>query len=305
MSAKAWVLDAAGRTDIGRTRVHNEDQFLIGSTKRLLDVEQSSLHDTERRIVGATEGNLLMVADGMGGLQDGDLASATAIEAMAEAVCAVMPFIAHRVDRGDASSDYQAAPADSLRPPAPRTGGTPSVTYGMRRNLQTAVERSNESVRRVAHQVPSGGNIGTTLTVAYIVWPILYIAHVGDSRCYLQSGGKLRCLTRDHTVAARLEAAGHEVEERSHLHHTLWNALGSRAGSLRGADLDRVTLFVGDSLLLCSDGLNKHVSDGEIAELLSEDGSAADRCNALVDLAVQRGGSDNVTVVVGRIHAPA
>lgn len=134
---------------------------------------------------------------------------------------------------------------------------------------------------------------------------MLYVAHVGDSRCYLLRSGKLNCLTTDHTLAQRVaDASARVVEPASHLHHILWNSLGATE-ELPQPEITREALELGDVLLLCSDGLCKYLSDEQIASVLLEAGSSADHCAKLVKLANDAGGTDNVTVVVAKSSAAA
>jgi serine/threonine protein phosphatase PrpC len=145
--------------------------------------------------------------------------------------------------------------------------------------------------------------MGTTLTMALVMGQTMYVAHVGDTRCYLLRGGELRCLTTDHTMAHRLEEASHErLEPGSQLHHILWNALGATE-DLPQPEITKLSLEPGDVLLLCSDGLTKHVPDLEITRLLGAKTATGARCQRLVELANAGGGTDNVTVVIADLGA--
>jgi protein phosphatase len=133
-----------------------------------------------------------------------------------------------------------------------------------------------------------------------LVWPRAYLVHVGDSRAYVRRRGRVQGLTRDQTFGELMVSAGAWSEEqaaRSRTAETLASAIG-------GSDLIPVVGLVdlepGDSLLLCSDGLTKHVSDERIAEALSSAGSAESIARVLVDAALDDGGSDNVTVIVAK-----
>jgi len=140
--------------------------------------------------------------------------------------------------------------------------------------------------------------MGTTLTMALVQWPILYVAHVGDSRGYVARGGQLRRLTTDHTMAQQIsERDPTLIEEGSSLHHMLWNSLGGSEDVAR-PQLTKFVLEVGDLLLLCSDGLNKYVGEPEIAQVLASREPLVARCRELVDRANAAGGADNVTVVI-------
>jgi protein phosphatase len=135
----------------------------------------------------------------------------------------------------------------------------------------------------------------------------LLTAHVGDSRAYvLRKGGRLERLTRDQTMAQSLADAGAISQEEVDRHpsrHVLTSALATR-GAFVQVDLKRSRLEDGDQLLLCSDGLTEMVSDETIARVLAAPGPSADACRRLVDLALEEGGKDNVTVVLGRYKIP-
>jgi protein phosphatase len=146
--------------------------------------------------------------------------------------------------------------------------------------------------------------MATTLTMVTIYWPRAYVIHVGDSRAYRLRKGVLTQVTKDQTMAQAMVDAGaltQAAAEQSRLKHVLWSALGGKEA------LPEVTMLDcewEDVMLLCSDGLTKHVSDDEIRDHLLRGESAEVSCHALVDLALSRGGSDNVTVVIGRLRGP-
>jgi protein phosphatase len=144
--------------------------------------------------------------------------------------------------------------------------------------------------------------MATTLTLATVVWPRLYIVQVGDSRCYQLRGGQLQLLTTDQTMAEALRAQGVSPEriEAPRLHHILASAIGSHIVPVTTT----FDLEWDDVLLLCTDGLTKHLSDDDIRAVLAASSNAKGACRTLVDQAVRRGGSDNVTVVVGRLKSP-
>jgi protein phosphatase len=140
--------------------------------------------------------------------------------------------------------------------------------------------------------------MGTTLTLAYVAFPRLYVSHVGDSRCYLFRNNALSRLTTDHTLAEQLRQSGRPAGV-SQWDHVLWNALGGGEAGVK-PEIHRVILEPGDAILLSSDGLTKHVPDETIAALLGQMSDATTACRQLVDAANAGGGSDNVTVVVAR-----
>jgi protein phosphatase len=151
---------------------------------------------------------------------------------------------------------------------------------------------------------PAHQGMGTTLTLGYITWPRFYVVHVGDSRCYRFRGGLLKQITTDHTVAQQLVERGAmtpEQAEESRWSHVLWNAISDNRGRL-APDIHKETLAIGDTLLLCTDGLSGFVSEGEIAAILKREGAARTTCEQLVAAANAAGGKDNITVVVARFQ---
>lgn len=288
-----WTLDATGKTDRGKVRDRNEDQFLIATTRRTLEIDHGSLATLEDTSLAAVEGTLLVVADGMGGHGHGDLASKVAVQSMLEALCGIHP---HNI--------FSALPPDDdEEPPSPRRRRKrfPDTVKGVRSVLSEALQHSNKCVCEAGER--TDGTIGTTMTLAYLVPPHLYLGHVGDSRCYLHTDNQLIRLTQDHTVAEQLQSAGIAVREESQFHHVLRSALGQDQEGIAETQVQRLSLRSGDTLLLCSDGLIRHVSDDEIQEHLSRPQPTKTICDDLVDLALERGAVDNATVVLARIMA--
>jgi protein phosphatase len=145
--------------------------------------------------------------------------------------------------------------------------------------------------------------MATTLTMVAVLWPHAFLVHVGDSRCYRLRDGKLELLSRDQTLAEALREDGTLTEpeaDRSPLKHVLVSALGSAEATPQTSVQE---CRWEDVMLLCTDGLTKHVTDDEIAAVLRNIFSAEQACQDLVDLVLARGGSDNVTVVIGRLRS--
>ena len=275
-------IETAGLTDMGRERERNEDQFLIATMQRTLAVEESSLvPDPQCWLPKATEGTVLLVADGMGGADSGDVASSVAVRSIVEYVCQVMPLA------------HAAARAHTRRPL--------STLPGVREGLQSALAEGDAEVKRAAKVAGEHVVMGTTLTMAYLLWPYLYVAHAGDSRCYVLTGEELGQVTTDHTLAEQLrQQSDLELSPDSPWHHVLWNALGGRQATSVEPEVRRVVLQPDDTILLCSDGLTKHLDDEEIRRALLDAPSSADACRSLVDQANDDGGGDNITVIVAR-----
>lgn len=276
MPAETVRLDTYGLTDRGKKRSKNEDQFLVATMKRAMEVEQTSLPTPDGPVLlGKPDATLLVVADGMGGGAAGEVASSLAVQAIAQRLCSFTPFVVKR----------RTSPLGTVR--------------NLRKDLLAALAEGESSIMEAAAETGGARSMGTTLTLVYLLWPRLYVAHVGDSRCYLLRAGEVQQLTEDHTVAQQLVERGVEVDDASYLHHTLWNALGGESKSQ--PELCRVDLLQGDVVLLCSDGLTKHVSNAEIAAVLEAERDAEASCRRLVGMANDRGGKDNITVVVARV----
>ena len=167
--------------------------------------------------------------------------------------------------------------------------------------LRGAAIEAHDTVRAVAHAHLGGRQMATTLSLGIACWPWLYVVQVGDSRCYMYQNGTLRQITRDQTIAQELVDRGalsKEVARTSPLSNMLSSAIGATEAI---PEISRVDVRDrGCVALFCTDGLTKHVPDREIAEHLGAMQSAEQVCQALVQLALDRGGSDNITVVVGR-----
>jgi len=275
-------LDAAGLTHVGRERSRNEDQFLVARLERNLRVMSTSVRDVAPMMSPPRDGTLLLVADGMGGGADGDVASSVAVRSVIQTVITALPW----------SGSLEGPPSGASIP-------TPQSTLpGVRRGLTSALVEGDVAVRREAARTGTDKPMGTTLTVAYIQWPYLYVAHVGDSRAYLWRGKELLQLTTDHTLAEKLkERTDITIDDSSPWHHVLWNALGAGETSAVEPEVHRHQLEEGDVLMLCSDGLTKHVEDRVIGLTLDASTAAGDACERLVNLANVDGGTDNITVV--------
>lgn len=215
---------------------------------------------------GTSRRALLAVADGMGGHSGGEVASTLAARRLEEAV-------------------LRAAPGWS----------TPGACL---EGLRAAVLEAHAAIKQAQAAMPAHADMGTTLTAVLVWGELLYVAHSGDSRAYLVSGGRIRRLTDDHSVVAELVRSGHLTEEEARGHpqrHFLTSALGVH-GPVR-VDLLEASWQPGDVVLLCSDGLTNAVADDEIARHAADTSDFAAVARRLVDLANQRGGHDNITVV--------
>jgi serine/threonine protein phosphatase PrpC len=264
-------IDVFGMTHPGKVRMANEDQFFIATLHKSMRVKHTSLDNLAAlaRQHGSSA-YLLVVADGVGGITGGRLASGTAVETLAEHIGQTIGcFYNFDVDK----------------------------EHEFLEQLERAVERSHERIREELGR--DGRGPATTLTMIALLWPRAYIVHVGDSRAYYLRGGRLRQLTRDQTAYEELVDQGVMTEEqarRAGLKSVLTSALGAQIKPSIGL----IDLQAGDVLLLCTDGLTKHVPDDDIGTILAAEGSAELACRRLVALTLDRGAGDNVTVVVGR-----
>jgi protein phosphatase len=272
-------VDVAALSHKGKVRPNNEDNFLVVRFGRFLETVLTSLPDGEVPGEFGDTGYGMVVADGMGGMAGGEVASRLAIKLLLNLVLDTPDWIMGR-DESDAD--------EVIRRAVSRFGAV------------------NEAIIEEARRRPRLAGMGTTLTMAASLGADLVIAHVGDSPAYLARGGKLRKLTRDHTVAQELaDEARVPVEDvPARFQHVLTHAIGiEETGS--DPDIGRFQLADRDCLLLCTDGLTDMVDDAAIALELKRGASAADSCQALIDLALKGGGHDNVTVVVARYEIPS
>ena len=220
----------------------------------------------EDRFALAPELGLYLVADGMGGHTAGQVASELAAEASVRALEALQ-------------------------------GATSSLSE----RLRAAVTSANRTIFQTAQEQPEFAGMGTTVVAILSDGGRAALAHVGDSRAYLVRSGRIRQLTDDHSIVGELLRRNEisETAAREHPHrHVLTRALGVR--ETVEPDLAEITLLEGDVFVLCSDGLTGHVDDHEICKVVSDTEELQESCDALVELANQRGGEDNITVVVAR-----
>ena len=266
-------VDVSGLTHPGKVRASNEDHFLVTRAMRALQTMQTSLPDgavPER----ADEFNYVMVvADGMGGHAAGEVASRLTISALVGLALQIPDWIFW--------VDAEHAPE-------------------LERRARQAVEQVGSILIDRGREDAALRGMGSTLTAARSFDRDLLIVHVGDSRAYLSRAGRLDRLTRDHTFAQQLVDAGHLLPRDvalSGVRHILTNALGGSTREVH-VDVDLLRLENGDRLLLCSDGLTDSVDDETIAVTLGAALPSSEVCQRLLQLALDRGGRDNITAVV-------
>ena len=269
-------IDVFGLTDSGRVRRENQDHFLIASLHKLLRVHQSSIPpDDLTPLVTESRGFVFLVADGVGGRPDGAQASGTVIRAIAHYVTHLTDLY-RRLDP-DRESEFLA-------------------------QLERAVLETHDLLLKEGLREYGGKGGATTLTMLFALWPRAYVVHLGDSGCFRLREGRLERMTRDQTVAEALVRAG-ALRPSEARQSPFGNVLASALGGPEATPLTLATDARRDDIvLLCTDGLTKHVTEDEIAGRLRTLQSSEQVCRDLVSLANERGGTDNVTVLVGRIR---
>jgi PPM family protein phosphatase len=246
-------------TDVGRVRDLNEDSLLVLQLDRV------------HRSIGKPI-CLLAIADGMGGHSAGDIASGLVVDTIAERVVSQMliPYLNNNPELGSVRAQQW---------------------------LDGAIVAANEAV--LDRRDETTANMGTTLVAALVIGTDVYLANVGDSRAYLINADGIRQITTDHSLVERLIAIGQisPAEARTHpQRNVIYRTLGDEAPL--EVDQFSESLFSGDQLLLCSDGLTGKLEDSEIWEIVTTSASPQDASERLVDAANEQGGEDNTSVVI-------
>lgn len=257
-------LTLAACTDTGKTRTHNEDTCYTGTLP----------------MPGATPITLLLVADGMGGQAAGEQASRLASDTVCQALAAGLQS---------------------------RLPTTDEEWHGI---LTNAVLAANEKVYTHSKSDQHLAGMGTTLTLLVVTAARAHLAHVGDSRAYLlntngvtEDGATIMQLTSDHSLVARLVDIGQLTPEEARTHpqrNVIYRALGGQPTV--EIDTSSQPLQPGDRLLLCSDGLINHVADAELSQAVLTNQPLDQICTGLIALANQRGGRDNISVVIAKVE---
>lgn len=218
---------------------------------------------------------LAVVADGMGGAAAGEEASRLAVEAI-----------------GNGMALHASSTLELLA-----KFGDDKLTE----ELRNSILKANLSILQRAEEAPELRGMGTTVTMAFVQGTLVTVAHVGDSRAYQVSAAttRIKQITSDHSFVEALFAAGHITREQAD-EHPMRNVLYRALGQTDDIDVDvyHASLQVGDRLVLCSDGLTRHVKPGEIARIALDDEDPAAISQALIDMTNDRGGEDNVSVIV-------
>lgn len=269
-------VDIGGATHQGHVRKNNEDSYLLIRFGRSLERLETNLDEHLLEHNYSLTGYGMLVADGMGGMAAGEVASRLALSTLVELI----------VD----TTDWTLA--------LKRDKDVRTVLDRMTRRFF----QIDKILRDEAARDESLDGMGTTLTVAGTLGNDLVLGHVGDSRAYLLRGNTFRQLTMDHTLAQALINAGvassDDPASRS-MRHVLTAAIGSLEEHVE-PQVQCIRLSPHDQLLLCTDGLTEMVEDELIAEILREAKSAQSACQTLIDLALSAGGTDNITVALAR-----
>ena len=273
-------VDLAAQSHQGLVRKSNEDHFLAIRIARSLETLKTNL------AVGLLPEHLsetaygMLVADGMGGMAAGEVASSVALLKLLELVVQTPDWIMKMNQRENATIVLQRM-----------TNRFREIDFELREQGE-----ENRSLR----------GMGTTLTVAATLGADVFLGHIGDSRAYLLRGKKLHQLTKDDTLAQALIEAGiakaDDTSTRA-MRQVLTAALGT-TGEQTDPQVQRLHLSDGDQLLLCTDGLSEMVTDDLVASVLTDANSSEAACQGLINLALAGGGTDNITVVLARYRFP-
>jgi len=263
------VIQVFAQTDVGRTREHNEDSYIV------VNLSEGEPLRFERLVEQPADpaATLFMVADGMGGAAAGEVASATAVDV-------VLRHLREKLSE--------------------KRGPEPVELVG---ELTHAAEKANWSIFQQAVNRPELRGMGTTATIAVLLNDTIYLAQVGDSRAYLVRAGIATQLTKDQSLMQKLIEAGELTEEEAALserRNIILQALGPEANVK--VDLTMQPVRRGDVLLLCSDGLSGQVRPEDMARIVDEELDLSVACDRLIAMANDQGEPDNITVVAARFE---
>lgn len=269
-------IDVFGLTHQGNVRPTNADHFLVAAFHRAMKVHGTSLAGDPLHLSTYSRGYIFLVADGVGSMPRGAAGSEQAVNSISGSL----------LDMTEVALQSE-----------------PQREGEIIEQIKIAVTRAHEAILELGRSGGRHEEAATTLTMAIAVWPRLFVIHAGDSRCYRYRLGELHRLTTDQTMAQAMVESGimtRDAAERSNYRNVLLSALGS---SQFDPEISVSALDRADAVLLCSDGLTRHVADEEIRDRMQRGGSSESICRDLVGLALERGGEDNVTVVIGKVRS--
>jgi PPM family protein phosphatase len=259
------LVSVFGLTDIGMHRTGNEDAFLVAD----LTTGTTGLESAVTTHSLGERGSLMIVSDGMGGAAAGEIASEMAVNTIRECI-ADMP-----------------------------------ISMGISDRLKSAAENANEQIWNHAQDNPELSGMGATLTAVLVQGTTAYVAQVGDSRAYMVRGRQIKQLTKDQSLAQMLVDSGAIKPEQvdSVPQNVIMQALGTQ--QVVKVAMTAVELYRNDCLVMCSDGLSNKVPPDELRETVAEIEDLSEACRVLIAKANERGGEDNITVVIARFDGEA
>jgi len=287
-------ITAADKSDVGKQRDQNEDK----AYRRIESTEDGDL-------------GLFIVADGMGGYKAGEVASKLAIETISRGLDSFFKPIPEqptvKLHPSDLNKPVSASSSktDGSAQQKTRKLSETSLIMAIEDQLTATIQQANKAIIRYGEQQSAARGLGSTVTVALVQDERAYIANVGDSRTYLFRESKLKPITRDHSLVARLVEANQISPEDVYTHpqrNLIYRSLGAGHKNIE-VDIFQEALHPGDTLLLCSDGLWEMVHQQDLKKALSKQVSPQTICDTLIDMANAGGGEDNITAVV--IHVSA
>ena len=268
------TVHAFGLTDRGKVRTSNEDQFLIAELTKAMRIRQTTLREPTLQ-VGEERAHLFLVADGMGGHQAGERASALAVVAIEQFTLNSFKWFF-----GSDGAEAQKVLAQ----------------------FQAALTQADARILAEAAEHPELRGMGTTVTMAFHIGTRLCVVHVGDSRAYLYRDGELHQLTHDHTLMADMVRSGTlrpDEVARHPLRHVITNVVGGQELGVR-VEARAFEVQAGDRVLLCSDGLTETVTNDAIAAALQAEPAPEAAARRLLAEASDGAARDNITLLIAR-----
>ncbi|MBZ5530649.1 MAG: protein phosphatase 2C domain-containing protein [Acidobacteriia bacterium] len=275
------AVEVAGKTDTGCVRQNNEDNFGFDSRY-----------------------GIFVVCDGMGGQAAGEVASKMGVDVLLKYFREVAPSVSPKTAAIRATAAITPIPETDDEEFTPQSAKTAAITTAASGAgaLARAIYLANRTIYAAGRDGNGRTGMGSTIVAALVRGHSLAIGHVGDSRIYMIRHGAIQQLTQDHSLVmeqVRLGYITREQAEKSELQNVILRALGSEEDVQ--PDIDELVAVPGDLILMTSDGLTRHVQDEEILAIVKNSDSLTQACNALVQLAKERGGDDNITCLLLRI----
>lgn len=275
-------IDVGGQSSSGKPRETHDDCFITADLTRSLVLGPSSLAFAEGTPwFGGAQSKLLAVAEGVEGSTAAPMASSVAVRALSRYVASLMPWVTDLDEEDERELEEE---------------------------LTRALVRSQKRLRAEARANGyDDATVATTMTIAYISWPQLFLLHVGDSVAYLYRDGRMQRLTRDGSIGARLAQRGvipRDEAESPPYERAVANTLGGRSDQV-DLELQRYRLSAGDQILLCTSALTRHLDEQEISRELDAAVTAQMACRRVVDAASRQNGDGRLTAVLARVEEEA